>query len=212
MFDRTALRGFINTLTVNATNMTEAAAKAALVRTAEAARARVLSGTPAPSSHREVVDGTEGAALSSVKADGRIVFTWQYLGEVVARVHELVVSSSPHDTGAYIAGIVALADGTQVDPTAVPPGAAQVHIVASVPYARRLEVGSPFVLQVPYQNMEHLATVAHRLYNTLAAISFVYVELTDGYELRGASGRRRRRGRTSGAMLYPAILIEPRSA
>lgn len=217
MFDPVALRGFIDTLTVNTSNMTRSAAHDALVRTAEAARSRVLSSIPAPSSYRQIVDGAEGAPLTAVRPDGTIVFAWQYLGEVVARTYEMVVSSSPRDTGAYIAGIVVLADGTQVDVNAVPPDAAQVYIVASVPYARRLEIGkresgAPFVLQVPYQNMEHLATVAHRLYNTLAAISFEYVDLTNPYVVRNASARRRRNGKLSGVIQYPAILIEPRSA
>ncbi len=219
MFDNSALRGFVNTLTVNASAMNATAAKAAMVRAAEAARNRVLSGTPKPSSYRQVVDGKLGADLTSVRPDGVIIFAWQYLGEVVSRIHQLVVVSSPRVTGQYIAGIIVLADGEEVEPTAIPANAAKVHIVASVPYARRLEIGhrkggAPFVIQVPYKNIEHLAMVARQLYKNLADISFTYVDLTDAY-VHGRNPKEwnyRRPTRKEIVVRYPAILIEPRTA
>jgi len=73
MFDATSLRAFVNTLTVNTQALTADAATDLLVRTATAARDRVLGGVPRPSGYRQIVDGAEGAALTDVRPDGVIV-------------------------------------------------------------------------------------------------------------------------------------------
>ncbi len=217
MFDATSLRGFVNTLTVNTQAMTADAATDLLVRTATAARDRVLGGVPRPSGYRQIVDGAEGAPLTDVRPDGVIIFAWQYLGEVVLDTFGALVNRSPRDTGAYVAGILVIADGEEVTAENLPPDAREVLIVASVPYARRLEVGKrksggSFVVQVAPHIVEETAIVARQLYGSLAAITFTYVDLSNPYALRTAASHRRRHGRLITDVQYPAIRIVPRTA
>jgi hypothetical protein len=217
MLTAEALRGFVNTLTVNAVRLNAEQAQAALVREAAAARDRVLAGKPRPSGYRQIVDGIEGATLTAVKPDGVIVFAWQYLGAVVQEIRAALIARSPRDTGEYIAGIVTLVDGHEGDPEAIDSEAREVQIVATVPYARRLEVGkrkdgSPFVVQVAPHIVEETAIVGRRLYGDLAMITFGYVDLSDAYALRTAASHRRVRGRLVTDVRYPAITIVPRTA
>ena len=217
MFDATSLRGFVNTLTVNTQALTADAATDLLVRTATAARDRVLGGVPRPSGYRQIVDGAEGAPLTDVRPDGVIVFAWQYLGEVVQDTYGALVNRSPRDTGAYIGGILVIADGQETTAENLPTDAQEVLIVASVPYARRLEVGKrksggSFVVQVASHIVEETAIVARQLYGDLAAITFTYVDLSNAYALRTAASHRRRHGRLVTDVQYPAIRIVPRTA
>ena len=214
MFAPEAIGGFIANLTVNVAGLTEEAAKSLMVRTATAAKERVQRGTPSPSDYRQIVDGREGAPLTAVRADGTIIFAWSYAGEVVKRIYELMVAKAPRLKGQYIRGLLVMADGRETAPTAIPAGAAAYHVVASVPYARRLEVGKrrngrPFVIQVPMHNVEATAIEARKLFGTLADISYTYVDLAGAHQLRRPI-RRGRRVQTE--VRYPAIRIAPRAA
>jgi len=217
MFTASALRGFVNTLTVNTQALTADAATDLLARTATAARNRVLGGMPRPSGYRQIVDGADGAPLTDVKPDGVIVFAWQYLGEVVQDTFGALVNRSPRDAGEYIAGILVLLDGKEASADAVTADTSEVLIVASVSYARRLEVGKrkgggSFVVQVAPHIVEETAIVARQLYGDLAAITFTYVDLTNAYALRTAASHRRRHGRLVTDVQYPAIRIVPWTA
>jgi hypothetical protein len=219
MFDGTALRGFVNTLTVDTIGLTDSAAVTTLIRTATDARNRVLGGSPRPTSYRQIVDGIDGASLTSVRPDGEIIFAWQYLEEVVRDIYDQLIASAPRDTGAYIKGVRVLLDGTVSSLDAITADTRQVVIVPSVPYARRLEVGlrdggGKFVLQVPLHNVELIAKMASTLYGSLASIDFAFVDLPDAYE-HGRKPRewRHRAPRVSETHVrYPAIVITPRTA
>lgn len=221
MFTAAALRGFVNTLQVDVAGLNARESSALLARVAAAERDRVLIQQTGRSGlapqFRQVVDGAEGTPLSAVRPDGVIVFAWTYLAEVVRDTYDALVKRAPRDSGAYIAGLIILVDGREAGLDAIIAKTREVRIVASVPYARRLEVGKrrsggPFVVQVPSHIVEETAIVARRLAGDLASISFNYVDLTDGYTLRRASRHRRRLGRTHRDVRYPAILITPRSA
>ncbi|MGE4043584.1 MAG: hypothetical protein AB7F35_01930 [Acetobacteraceae bacterium] len=221
MFSATALRGFVNTLQVNVADLNAKEASALLARVATAERDRVLTQQRARSGlmphYRQIVDGKEGTPLTAVNPDGVIVFAWQYLAEIVRDTHEALVRRSPRGSGAYIAGLIILVDGQEAGIEAIDADTRAVHIVASVPYARRLEVGKrkaggSFVLQVRSHIVEETAIVARRLAGNLASFAFTYVDLSDAYALRRRSGHRRRAGRMQTDVRYPAILITPRTA
>ena len=221
MFPATALRGFINSLQVNVAGGNAKEASALLARVAAGERDRVLTQQRARSGlvpqYRQIVDGVEGAPLTTVNPGGVIVFAWQYFAEIVRDTHEALVRRSPRDSGAYIAGLIILIDGREAGIETIDAETREVRIVASVPYARRLEVGKrksggAFVLQVPSHIVEESAIVARRLAGNLASFSFTYVDLSDAYSLRRRSGHRRRAGRVQTDVRYPAILITPRTA
>ena len=222
MFDDAALRGFMNTLTVNTTQLNAKAAVALLAQTAAAARDRVLAEQTARAgiapTYRQVVDGIEGAPLSAVKPDGVIVFAWSYVREVILDTVGALVARAPQRSGAYVKSIRIIADGAFVELDAIPANVAEVLIAPSVAYARRLEIGkrkdgSPFVVLVKPHIVEEVAATAAKLYGSLAAIDFVYVELVGGHKLaKGSRSIRRRGGRTVDTVQQPAIRIRPRSA
>jgi hypothetical protein len=217
MFTTAALKGFETHLTVNATGLTREASKELLVKTAVQARNRVLHGTPKPSGYRQVVDGREGAALDAVRPDGTILFAWQYLAEVAEDTLGALENRSPHHSGAYILGLRVYVNGSETELAEINSDTREVRIVATVPYARRLEVGKrksggPFVLQVRPHIVEQTAIVARKLYGSLADIRFGYVDLTNAYHLRTSASHRRVRSRTITDVQYPAIIITPRLA
>lgn len=218
MFDAEKFRGFINTLTVNTRGLTDEAAVAALVRTAEVAKDRVIAAAPGhPPTYRQIVDNVEAAPLEAVRPDGVIVFAWSYASDVVANVYELLVQRSPRVTGEYIAGIILLVDGEEYDDEEIPSEATDIRIVASVPYARRLEVGkrkdgTPFVVQVEPHIVEETAYVARSLYGDLARFDFGYTDLNNPYQIKNPAGWRRKRHILETYTRYPSIIIAPRTA
>jgi hypothetical protein len=230
MFTAEKWRGFTRELEVNVAALTADATRAAMVETATAARARVLGGNPKPTGYRQIVDGVENAPLTAVRPDGVIIFAWQYLGAIAQDTYDALVNRAPHLTGRYAAGIQLLIDGVPGTPDDIGPDAKEVHIVASVPYARRLEVGKTkagrsFVVQVPPHIVEETASVARRLWGTAATFQFTYVDLREAYELKTpagwrrkyrveavGNGRRRVLSHVQKALRYPAIKITPRSA
>lgn len=217
MFDGTTFKGFVNNLTVNTIGLTDEAAVAALVRTAETAKARVLGGQPKPSGYRQIVDGADGAPLAVVKPNGVIIFSWQYLGHVVQDIYEALVARSPVVSGRYIASIEVVIDGAAGTIDDDMSNAKEVMLIATAPYSRRLEVGnrkdgSPFVIQVPQHIVEDTRDMAVKLYSTLAAIEFNYVDISNPYQLRTTTSHRRRHGRTITHLEYPAIIITPKQA
>jgi hypothetical protein len=221
MFWAADLRGFISSLQVNIADRNAKEASALLARVAAAERDRALTQQRAWSGlaprYRQVVDGMDRASLTIVRPDDVIVFTWQYLAEIVRDTYEALVRRSPRDSGAYITGLIILVDGQEARIETIDADTRAVHIIASVPYARRLEVGKrkargPFVPQVPSHIVEETATVARRLAGNLASFSFTCVDLSDAYALRRRSGHHRRAGRVRTDVRYPAIVITPRTA
>ncbi len=221
MFDATALRGFVNQLQVDTSKLNAAQSKALLVRVATAERDRVIGDARArsgfPPAYRQVVDGREGASLETVRPDGTILFAWQYLAEIVDDTYNALVNRSPRDKGQYVAGLITLLDGVEAPLSTVSADTREIRIVASVPYARRLEIGrrrggGAFVLQVAPHIVEETAIVARKLFGTLASVTFGYSDLTGAYALRTSSSHRRHRGRLVTDVRYPTITITPRTA
>lgn len=235
MFTPQAMKGFINTISIASQALPAEASQAALIGTAIRERDRVLTEARARSKaepkYRQVVDGVLGAPLTAVKPFGYILFSYQYLAEVVLEIVHLLADRAPVESGAYLDSII-----VYVDEVAASLGAhddthlreididtKRVVIVPTVPYARRLEVGvrrdkygrrtaEPFVIQVQPHIVEQTAIVARRLYGNFADISFNYVDLSNPYVLRHAYSRSRRHDIRNGAIRYPAIILEPRIA
>lgn len=222
------VQGFINTLTAQTANLNAAAAVDLMVRTAIEARDRVLRGRPTPSGYRQIVDGVNDAPLTAVRPDGQIVFAWQYLREVAEDTYHALVNRAPRDSGAYRAGIIVLIDGAGAGNgwDSIDINTRRVQIVASVPYARRLEIGKtktgrPWIVQVRPNIVSETATSAKKLWADVAAVYFNYVDLTDAPLLKNPKGWRKsgfRAFKRHGIgtpvihknVKYPAIIIEPR--
>ena len=230
MFDPVALKGFVNQLVVQTTNMNAEQAVAAMVRVAQSEKARVI-GTATARSYgitpgvRQVVDGIEDAPLTAVKPDGIIVLAWNYLAEIAQDTMDALIARSPTESGDYIRGLIMFINGEPVPDArwaAPPAGVVQIQIVATVPYARRLEVGLAhghpptriyFVKQVSPHIVEETMMSSRSLYGTLAAFSYGYTPLAPAYALTpGSASIRRRRGHLVTDIEHPTITITARTA
>jgi len=202
------------TLTVAVPRQNAEASRALLARTAEAERRRVLTEQTnragiAPTL-ATVVDGRRSADPASVRPDGYILLEWGYVREVATVALDALRAAGPRDSGEWTASLVALADGVQVDPGAIPHMAREVLIVAPTPYARRLEIGKtkrgdPFVLDdQDYRMLERTHQRMRRVYRQVAQVDFTYVALQGAYQLTNRSARA---GRGGGEVRNPAIRI-----
>lgn len=137
---------------------------------------------------RVVIDGVPDASLSAIKPDSIIVLLWNYLPEVSIRTYEALKLRSPKRTGHYIEGILTFIDGALGLLSEITIDTREVRIVATVDYARRLEVGKTesgraFVQQVAPHIVEETAIVAKSKFSDLAAISYSYVDLSGAFAL-----------------------------
>lgn len=142
--------------------------------------------------YRTWVDGTPEAPLETVDPDnGRILFEFEILLDVLVGVADMLYQKSPVLTGLYRSSHTLFADGIEVSPSSAPPAREYVFL-NPLPYARKIEVGKMNMI-VPgsahvYEQVKQLAS---RRYSNVAKISFSY---------RAVSGSER----------VPALVIVPR--
>jgi hypothetical protein len=235
LFGEDQLDAWQRNIVAQVQDMAEAAAVEALQQTTQQAIQEVIaretgrSGGIAPL-YRQVIDGVQDAPLTAIHPDSAIVLLWNYTPEVAARTYEALVQRSPRRSGRYIEGLLMFVDGTlAADYRAVTLDTKEVMLVASVAYARRLEVGKdirghPFVKQVAPHIVEETAIVAKRKFGDLDAITYQYVDLAGAHQLTAQGmiprhfeqGRwrhghtpRLRHGMLESQVRYPAILITP---
>lgn len=180
---------------------------------------------------RLVVDNKADPTLASVEANSRVVLAWSYMPEVAIKTYDALVARSPKQSGKYIEGLLRFVDAEPVEDfrTAITFDTTEVRIVASVDYARKLEIGKdkrgqPWVKQVAPHIVEETTYVARSIFGELALFAYQYVELTGAFQLsrkgqfprhfeNGAwrQGRtpRTRHGQLETEVRYPAILITP---
>lgn len=212
---RAQLRAMQETLTVQVPRQNAEAARALLARTAEAERRRVLVEQTARAgiapTLATVVDGRRGADPASVRPDGMILLEWGYVREVATAALESLRRAGPRESGDWALTLAVLADGVEVDAATIPHAAKLVHIVATQPYSRRLEIGKtragdPFVLDDDdYRLIWSTAMRFRRLYAEVARVAFTYVNLVKAYQL---SNRSARAGKGGGDVRYPAMTIQ----
>ena len=214
MTTRTQLRAMQETLTVSVPRMNAEASRDLLARTAETEKRRVIAEQTARAgvapTLATVVDGQRGAAPAAVRPDGYILLEWGYVREVALVALDALRKAGPRVEGLWADSLTVLADNAEVEPAAIPHMAQMVHIVAPVPYARRLEIGKtrrgdPFVLRDDdYRLVERTALRLRAIYRQVATVAFTYIALAGGYQL---SNRSARAGRGGGDVRYPAITI-----
>jgi hypothetical protein len=236
LFDEAQLQGFARTVTLGIQEMTEDQAIDSLVETTvnglqavaqrEATRAGGISPIP-----RLVIDGKAGATLDAIRPDSLIVILWNYLPEAAQRTYDALVQRSPRLSGEYIAGLHMFVDGARAGSDAITFDTAEVRIVATVPYARRLEVGmtkshQPYVKRVAPHIVEETAIYAREKFRDIATVTYELIDMPGSYRLRMPISRRARHwrggrwvrdatsrmrgGSPETNVLYPSILMAPK--
>lgn len=215
-----SIAAWARNLSVQLTEQTRKIAPVALANAAMIERNRVLReeaqrGGIAPTA-TDFVDGVRGAPYQRVKPDGVIRIQYGYAREVALQALKLLTLRAPVLTGEYLKSFVILVDGSAVaGPFAIPATFDECLIIATAPYARRLEIGkkrdgTPFVVRKDPHIVEEIAMVLKIAYKDLARVSYTYRELEGGYALAHSyplpqgkyKGKRR-----GDPMRYPAIRI-----
>lgn len=235
MFSAEQLDAWQRNITLGIAELAEDAAVTALQEQTVQAKQEVIakqmarSGGIAPL-YTQVIDDVADAPLTAIKPDSIIVLVWNYMPEVAAKTYQALVQRSPRLTGRYIEGLLMFVDGVPGLLTDIKVDTKTVTFVASVPYARRLEVGKtlegrPWVKQVAPHIVEETAIVARSKFSDLAAITYQYQDLSGAYTLsaRGMIPRhfeggmwkyrhspRIRHGMLESEVRYPAIVITSR--
>ena len=102
-----------------------------------AAQNRSVLGRPVH--YKLMVDGREGAPLSSVEPDGRIVANFDLMREVLEWIGEQLVKASPILTGRYLRSHVMEIDGIPWDGIGPMPDGQVFKFFNTQPYARKME-------------------------------------------------------------------------
>lgn len=182
---------------------------------------RVLGTVP---SHKQIVDGREGAPLESVRDGGHIDFEFEMLDDIFAYVGELLVKHSPvgqssdkrpGHPGMYRESHAFFADNVMVDPGEPVPVASEYVFINLQPYARKIERGlSP---QAPDGVYQGVAKMAADRFGNLAVIRFSYavplnVGAIQGWAASTSMPSPYRRGakREEWLRRQPAVVIRPR--
>jgi hypothetical protein len=238
------LGGFMRRFAVDTRGLIERDARALLVRTAREGNREILaeqaqrSGGIVPGVTQKV-DGIEARALEQVRMPGIIRFDYDYRWEVAVWLLRWLETNSPEDSGDYRRSHALMLNGNRIEPGPRVLGKGdELVVVNTVPYSRRLEIGtkrdgSPFVIDVEPRIYERAKKAARVQYADLVKadalrILGTYVELADGYVIKGGRARtvvykqdRRSSGHRAGAtsrsfvdmrdagrhMRYPAVEI-----
>lgn len=225
-----SLQAFKKIVTVDWPAHQERAAREHLLRAASDGHQKIMGDAQARAGMKPDFDAyanTPGNTnLQSVKLPGPIVFRYRYIREVVNEAVKLLRAASPVQSGDYVRGHQIFMDGMAVDALPISlKTTAEIMIVNTVPYSRRIEVGKTksgraFVLQVPNRIYERTGRRLKTLFKDIASIEIKFVSLPSAYTLKrnqksrsfGRGGvrvsARQRQDRVSGAAItYPALII-----
>lgn len=136
------------------------------------------------------VNGSEGAALDSVRPGGAIVAEWEIVTDLLEWFARTLIERSPRVSGDYIRGHTLFADGVEVPRGAeIPAGATEFVFINLVPYVRKIEVGKTdsgrdFVIQVPNRIYERTYKDGKARFGNQAKITFGYETQNGAYRLK----------------------------
>ena len=133
------------------------------------------------------VDGQKGAPVSSVKADGVIFVEFEFLGDLLLFIWEQLhthspvgkAPESPHP-GEYRRSHVMFVNGSEFSiQNPLPPNVEEIVFANTVPYARRIELGSS--TQAPDGVYQSVAVLARARFGRVAKVDFTYRTVQGGH-------------------------------
>jgi len=201
------------------------ATKAFIVATAKREHARIMADKPAPSSFVRFVDGMQGAPEESARADGRIVYQYSRIEEVVKFALATLREVSPVLSGAYKDAHEIFLNGKTVVDVSEYQAGDDLMITNLLPYSRKIEVGK-MKMRVAgtskvYQQARRI--VMNRFGNS-ASVEFTYRANISGRAVDQAKTATKKRKAAAGSfetalapgvhnradMRYPCLVIRER--
>ncbi|MGE0290269.1 MAG: hypothetical protein AB7P16_28640 [Bradyrhizobium sp.] len=199
------------------------AVSAELAKLAKTELGRAVSSGAASPIYTRYVNGREGAAEESVEAPGPILYVFSWWKLVINFALEELGKASPRLTGRYQASHVVMVGGRTVDPASDIPAEAEVMIINTQPYARKIEVGH-MRMTVPDGVYEAVRSKVVRRFGGEAGPVQVrkrMVMLPGGYVLKGrfrrgyksfARTKLRRDTKAGQPITYPALVMSMKVA
>jgi hypothetical protein len=156
-------------------------------------------------SHKTFVDGRREAPLESVRPNGRIVFEFELVLDVLGWIAGQLATHSPVRTGQFLGSHALFADGVEVNPAKPPPAREYVFISLDKPgKVRSLESGHS--KQAPAGVYEVVAQLARARFSNHAKVRFSY-HAPYRPDLRRVTGPARRKAEKD--VRVPAIIVIP---
>jgi hypothetical protein len=133
--------------------------------------------------YEQWVDGRRGAALQSVKPEGKVIAEWDFLDDSLVWIRDELEKHSPYKSGRYQRSHKFFVDGVETDPDKPTAIKSVAWFVSNVPYARKIERHKAAGV---YQAVAKLASGR---FGNIAKIRFGYktVTLDEGGETRNPS-------------------------
>lgn len=192
----------------------------------DSVNAEIRAGTGSPR-YDKWVNGRAGADEYTVVPPGPIVYDFHWWNEIIEEAINILKRRSPVRSGRYSYSFAVMVDGVflnqgtgkYADYSKIPIEA-EVMIVNTQPYARKIEVGF-MKMSVPDGVVEDGLIILRRRFGNFIDAKMRMVMLPNGYTLKGVFRRgikpfsrtKLRRDTMAGAkMTYPAILMTMKAA
>jgi hypothetical protein len=207
-------QGFERRATISTLGIAQADLPGTLARFAQERRDALIAEGRASPVYETIVNGVIGAAETSVRLPGPIVYQFEYLAEVVTTGLALLRESAPVLSGRYRDSFFAMANGRAIaDPADIPAGA-EVILTNDQPYSRKIQVGAQRT-RVPPHLFDRVQQALRRQYGDLLRIDLRFIPLQQGFVLRRTGLRRHANGTVKRRadvlagddLTYPALVI-----
>ncbi|NGP18919.1 hypothetical protein [Devosia aurantiaca] len=176
----------------------------ALVDLAKREHARVMQADPKPQRFTRIVDGQRGAPEERVSIGGEIRYRYNRLDEVVRAAMDTLFDLSPVLSGEYRSAHMLFVNGASASNLADWDGTSDIIITNTLPYARKIELGT-MTMRVPGTERiyEQAEALLRSRFGNQARIDFVYQGVLGKITTGG------RKGNKAGNR-YPALRIRGR--
>lgn len=212
---RTSVADVERRLTVATQGLTTDAIRVRLARFAREKLAEAISTGAGHANYERYVNGRAGATEESVQPPGPIVYRFGYVDRAAEWALDWLRKNSAVQSGRFQNSFFVLTPDLKRAMLKDLRAAREVLVVNDQPYSRRLEVGKnerggPFVVQIKPRLFRRCKNALKGQFGPTVEVYETFVELPDGYVLKGRSKRRfrSRGGVAAGArMKYPALRI-----
>lgn len=206
---------FARDLKLATADMAPEAISRELARFARSSLADVIAAGEASTIYTKYVNGREGANEETVVPPGPIVYDFSYWQPILAFTLAELEKRSPRKSGDYIASHVVMVGSQVLRPDAEIAAGEEVSVVATVPYARKIESGFQRVStgDAVFQDVRRKV---QSQFGRAVDVRFRMILISNGYILKGRFRRgykpfaRRKIQRDTQAgsrMTYPAITM-----
>ncbi|KUL94322.1 hypothetical protein DK26_15015 [Bosea sp. WAO] len=211
---------FARDLQMATADLAPAAINQELAKFARGALRDAIAGGEASSIYTKYVNGREGAEEETVEAPGPIVYDFSYWQPILAFTLAELEKRSPRRSGDYIASHVVMAGSQVMRADAEIAAGEEVSVVATVPYARKIESGFQRVStgEAVFQDVRRKV---QSQFGRAVDVRFRMVYIPNGYVLKGRFRRgykpfartKLQRDTQAGARTtYPAIVMNMKAA